>query len=206
MKFPRKSLAVIGAAALVSIGSAAYAGPPWTVSVGGSSTGSPASYTAATVGTNPDITFTVPGLTLTCDDGTAAGTITPGATGTDGKAGEITSTSFNTCNGPYGIALNVTQNTTWDINLDSDNVGGVTPGNIGNVDASVSNPGGACDFDVTGSVGGSFDESTQQLAVSGGGLTVSNVSGCFGLIANADPATFDGTYQLANIANITIAN
>ena len=204
MKFPRKSLAVAGAVALVSIGTAAYAGPPWTVSVGGSSTGAPASYTATTVGTNPDITFTVPGLTLNCDDGTANGTITPGATAS--KAGEIAGSSFNGCLGPLGIPLNVTQVGTWDINIAGDNVGGVTPGSIGSISASVSNPGGACDFDVTGSVGGSFDENTQQLSASGGGLTVSNVSGCFGLIQNGDPATFDGAYQLANIANVTIAN
>lgn len=204
MKVPRKSLAIIGAVALVSIGTAAYAGPPWTVSVGGSSTGAPASYSATTVGTDPDIEFSVPAADLTCADGTADGTITPGATAS--KAGEITATEFNTCLGPFDIPLEVTQTSVWDINITGNNVGGVTPGSIGNVNAHVENPDGLCEFDVTGSVPGSFNENNQQLAVGGGGLTVSNVSGCFGAIGNGNPATFDGTYQLADIDTVTIAN
>ncbi|WP_375001742.1 hypothetical protein [Aeromicrobium sp. CTD01-1L150] len=204
MKFPRKSLAAAGAAALVMVAGAAYAGPPWTVSVGGDSTGSPASYTAETIGASPQIEFTVPGLNLGCDSGTAEGVIIPGPT--SGKAGEIADTEFIDCIGPLDIDLEVTQNATWDIEITGDNVGGVTPGAITNVDASVSNPDGLCSFDVTGEVGGAFDENTQQLSVSGGGLTVSNVDQCFGLILNGDPATFDGTYQLADIDTVTIAN
>lgn len=210
MKFPRKSFAVLGAVALISIGSAAYAGPPWTVSVGGSSSGSAATFTASTLeidpaaGDQPDIEFSVPAADLTCDTGTADGTITPGATAS--TAGEISSTVFTDCLGPFGIALDVTQTCAWDLNIVGNNVSGVTPGEIDGVCAHVENPGGLCEFDVTGAVPGAFDESNQQLAVSGGGLTVSNVSGCFGAIGNGNAATFDGTYQLANIATVTIAN
>lgn len=205
MKFPRKSLAAAGAAALiVASGTAAFAGPPWTVSVGGSSTGSPASYTA----TSGQIDFTVPGQNLGCDSGTAEGTITPGATSS--KAGEITDTEFINCLGPLNIPLEVNQTSTWDINITGDNSGGVTPGQIGNVSASVSNPDGLCSFDVVGTVAGSFDENTQQLTVDNTSgpdtLFVENVDQCFGLILEGDPATFEGTYDLANIANVTIAN
>ncbi len=205
MKFPRKSLAAAGAAALIiASGTAAFAGPPWTISVGGSSTGSPATYDA----TSGPIDFTVPGLSLGCDSGTAEGTITPGATSS--KAGEIAETEFIGCLGPLGIDVDVTQTSTWDINITGDNAGGVTPGEIGNVAASVSNPDGLCSFNVVGTVAGSFDENTQQLTVDNTSgpdtLFVQDVDGCFGLILEDDPATFAGTYDLANIANVTIAN
>jgi len=100
----RTTIALAAAAPLVSIGGTAHAGPPWTVLIGGSSTGAPASFTTATEGAHPNIGFNVP-------------------------------------------------------------------------------------------------ETAQQFAVSGGGLTISNVSGCYGLFVDGDPMTFEATYQLANIAN-----
>lgn len=205
MKFPRKSLAAAGAAALIVVGgTAAFAGPPWTISVGGSSTGAPASYTAE----SGPVDFTVPGLNLGCDSSDAAGTITPGATSS--TAGVITSTTFDNCVGPLGIPLEVNQTGTWDINITGDNSGGVTPGQIGNVSASVSNPDGLCSFDVSGTVAGSFDENNQALTADNTSgpdtLFVENVNGCFGLILEGDPATFDATYDLAGIANVTVAN
>lgn len=200
----RPVLAVAGAAALVSIGTAAYAGPPWTVSIGGSSTGAPAAYTASTVGASPQINFTTPAANLGCASGTAAGTITPGAT--TGAVGSITSSTFNSCSGPLGLTLNVTQNSAWAININGNQVGGVTPGNVSTISASVSDGSGLCSFDVTGTVPGSFNQNTQQLTVNGGGLSISNVNGCFGVINEGDPATFAATYQLAGIGAVTIAN
>lgn len=93
-----------------------------------------------------------------------------------------------------GLLLDVTQTSVWDINILSDNVGGVTPVEIGNFRIHAEKTGlGA--FDISGQVPATFDESAQQLhidetaqqpPVGVPGLTASNVSGCFGLIANGD--------------------
>ncbi|MGJ9422525.1 hypothetical protein [Aeromicrobium sp. CF3.5] len=204
MKLRRQSLSMASAAALVLIGSAAYAGPPWTVSVGGSSAGGPADYTASTIGDGPDIAVTVPKADFTCEAGTTLGSIAPGSTAA--AIGRIAGSTFTDCFGPFGIELPIRQTSVWDINITGDNVGGATPASIGNITAHVENPDGLCEFDITGSVPATFDENTQQLHVDGGGLTISNVSGCFGAFGNGNPMTFEATFQLADVAPVTITN
>jgi len=85
---------------------------------------------------------------------------------------------------------------TWNINATSYS-SGKTTGTISNVKATVNDP-GVCTFTATGSVAVTYTNSTQTLAVPGktAGLTVSNVSGCFGIINNNDKAEFKANYKL----------
>lgn len=99
--------------------------------------------------------------------------------------------------------MEVTQTSVWDINITGDNVSGETPGSISGVSAHLENSNDLCGFDITGSAPAIFDENTQQLAVTGGSLILSNVFGCFG---NANYTTFEATYQLADIDTVAITN
>lgn len=153
MTFRRSTATVLGAAALLAVtATTAHAGPPWTVSVGGSSTGAPATFTA----TSGQLDFTVPGQNLGCDYAIFEGTITPGPTSS--KAGEVTSSEFVNCVGPLGVPFEVTQTSVWDINLTGDNSGGITPGQIGNVSATATNPDGLCSFDIVGTKAAELDD------------------------------------------------
>lgn len=82
----------------------------------------------------------------------------------------------------------------------------MTPASIGNIAAHVENPDVLCEFDFSGAIPGTFDQNNQQLHVDGGGLTISNVSGCFGGFGNGNPMTLKATYQLHDIAPVTITN
>ncbi len=203
MTFRRSTAIALGAAALLATTAAtAHAGPPWTVSVGGSSTGAPATFTA----TSGPLDFNVPGLSLGCDYATFDGTITPGPTMS--KAGEVTGSEFVNCFGPLGVAFDVTQTSVWDINIIGDNSGGITPGQIGNVSATASNPDGLCTFDIVGTKAGFIDENSQLIGSDNttgpDTLFVENVDGCYGLILEGDPATVKATYELDGIAPVTI--
>lgn len=206
MTISRRSAATAlsATALLAATAGVAHAGPPWTISIGGSSTGTPVPFTA----TSGTIEWTVPGMNLTCDSGTAEGTIHPGPT--SGPAAIVTSTTFNGCMFPLGMELSVVQASDWNVNLTGDNSGGVTPGEITNVNASVSDADGLCSFDVSGSVASSFDENTQQLTADNTGsptsLLVSDVDGCFGLVLAGDPLTFSATYEVDQVAAVTITN
>ena len=79
--------------------------------------------------------------------------------------------------------------------------GGVTPGGVTGVSAHVS---GDCDFDYTGSAGGTYTNGpsfgTLTLPGTTSTLTISNVSGLtcfFAGIQNNDQASFEATYQVA---------
>lgn len=210
MKLSSTFLALTGAAALVAIGGVAYAGPPWTVVIGNSSTGDPASFTSSTVeidpvtGDQPDIEWSVPAANLTCNDGTAAGTITPGATVS--KIGEITSTSINDCLGPFNIPWDFEQTSVWDINIVGDTSGVMVPVEVSGITYTMDNPDGLCTFDVTGSVPGMLDMGSQQIHLDGGGTTVSNVSGCFGMMGNGNTHTLTMALQLDDIPRVLVAN
>lgn len=149
---------------------------------------------------DPDVYFAVPLLDMSCLTATANGEITGGTV--PGKIGEITSSSFNNCKGPLDLDMGVDQVGTWNINITG---GGPTSwtGNISNVSAHVydlDTAGGLCEFDVNGTVAGTFNESGQLLAVNGSTLNVDNVNGCFTLIDDSDNATFIADFQLRNPA------
>lgn len=210
MKLSRTSLALAGAAALVAIGGVAYAGPPWTVVIGNNSSGDPANFTSSTVeinpatGNQPDFEWSVPAANLTCEDGIAEGSFTPGATAS--KIGEITGVSLTTCLGPFDIPWDFEQTAVWDINIVDDTSGVFVPVSVGNINYTMENPDGLCTFDVTGSVSGTLDMGSQQIHLDGGGTQVSNVSGCFGMMGSGNPHALTMTLQLNDIPRVLVAN
>src|SRR5882757_10863598 len=199
-----KALIVGGGAAaalILGMGSASAAGT-WTVTVG-SATGT-VPFNGATTGdhtsTNPDILFTdtTSGLGLSCDSGTAGGstTVGTGLSGTNIAQISGPSTTWTNCLGPLGLELDPTGVGAWNLQAVSYDSGtGVTSGQITSINAHVSSPDAtSCVFDVTGTVNATFTNSTHQLAISPDPtLTISNVTGCFGLINGGDQASFQAT-------------
>lgn len=203
MKF-KTLAAAAAAAAVITVSSPAFAaGPPYTVSVGGSSAAGSHAITAASTGTVQFSARNAGGtvINMNCTSVRGAGTVTSG-TGVNPVAA-ITSTTWTGCSIPGGAAT-VTHNGTWNITGTGTNA---TTGNesiagyVGGANASVqttANP-NICRFTVTGQANGSFNEATQQLSISQTGytsnLTLSNVVGCLGQLQNGNPAN-----MVANLA------
>jgi hypothetical protein len=191
---------VTAAAAATAVGfsaSPAFAAT-WTVS---GSSGSGGAYTA-TAGTTT-LRDTTSGTTLTCTSSHAAGNI-PNGTGLSGtNIGSITSATFTSCSGPLGLTFTVTGTFPWHLNaITYHSATGVTDGTVTGVSAHLSGPG--CSANVTGGTPGTYTNSTAKLALSpsapnttGVSLTISGVSGCFGLIGNGHTATFTSTYSVS---------
>ena len=197
---------VLSAAALVAFGaSAAFAASSYNVTAGSAPAGTVVGYTATTTGSSPQVTWknTTAGTTWNCVSASAPGTIKAGTLlsgtgiGTVNGAGTV----WNTCNGPFGLTLTYTGSGSWGLNATGNTVGGVTPVRISGVNVHVA---GACNFDYTGSIDGTYTNGTSSgtLTLPGttSGLTISNVSGStcglFGL-GNGHSASFKATYQVA---------
>jgi hypothetical protein len=194
----------ITALALVTAGAAVtatgFASPAfaatWTVS---GNTNADGSYSAS-AGTT---TLKDGNTTLTCTSATAGGVLQNGAYATGDNIGSITSATFTSCSGPLGLRFTVSQNAPWTINaVQPDATAGVTDGTITGVDATLSGPG--CAANVTGGVPGTYTNGTGVLAASPTApnpnavqLTISGVSGCFGLIRNGDHPTFTASYSVS---------
>ncbi len=206
--YRKKSFAVasaaVGATAVLVLSSGpAFAATTYTVSSGTTTTGT-TTYTAATTGASPQIAFDdlTTGVALSCTNGTAAGSIRLGSHISGVALGTIASTTWTGCLGPLGLKMTVKQNAPWTINATgTTTTAGATDGNISGVNATVSADQGGCSFDVTGGVTATITAvgSAQTLTIptTGATLAISNVSGCFGQINNADQADFGGTYQIA---------
>lgn len=146
--------------------------------------------------TNPTLTDTNTGVTLTCNSATADGSA-PNGTYTDGAPDAIAVASldhlaWNTCN-ISGISFGVSPNATpWHLNATDPTSGGVTPGSITGVNATLS---GLCSATVAGEVTGRYTNSDNTLTIDGGNLTVSGVGGlCLGLINNGDSVVYNADY------------
>ena len=206
---------VLSAAALVVFGApAAFAASSYNVTAGSAPATDataippvpPVAYTANTTGPLPQVTFTdtTSGAVLNCESASAAGTITVGTNRIGTGIGTVDSTGWNNCTGPAGLQLTVTGSHPWSLNATGDTAGGVTAGTVSGVNAHVADNGGGCDFDVTGSVAGSYTNGTSNGTLTLPGtsttLTISNVSGflCgFAGIRSGDSASFRATYQVA---------
>jgi len=198
----RTSLAKVllcGAAAAATVTfsvTPAFAATTYTVSPGGSYSGSAGTTTLTDSSTS---------TTLTCTSAKASGTLKSGSGLSGTGIGTITSTAFNNCTGPLGITFTVTQSGTWNLNLTS-YTSPTSKGYISGISAKLS--GTSCTATVTGSADGSYSNTTGVLTlapVSGSGhtLTVSGVSGCFGLINNGNTVTFKGAYTISPKQTIT---
>ena len=154
-----------------------------------------------------NVAFSVNGQNMTCSNTTVTGNVYTGVN----PAADIASSSWGGCS-YSGQSVTVTQGGTWNLVADSGYTSGTdaaVAGHISNISAHVSTLGGICQFDVTGTAQGTFDESGQVLHVnetaSHGGLTVSGVSiGCFGLISNKQKASFSADFAVSAATPINV--
>jgi hypothetical protein len=168
------------------------------------------SYTA----TASKTVFTDNGASVTCSSttttkaSTATGKIpTATVSGTSPvKIGTVATLNFKNCTGPLGPVKTSVTALPYSVKVDSvTNSTGETDGMITGIDINVSMTG--CTFTVTGKSPGYYVNSSHTLHMTTTGslpikplnsarLTISNVSGCAGIINNADHPTFKGTYTL----------
>jgi hypothetical protein len=205
--------ATIGLIALA--GPAFAAGPPYTVSVGGSSAAGSHPFTATSTGT---VVFNAKNnagtvINMNCTSVSAAGTVTSG-TGVNPVA-TITSTTWNGCKIPGGNAT-VTQSGNWNLTGtgSASTADETIAGYVGNVSAGVAltaSP-GTCSFTAAGPVAGgaatpgkangSFNETTQQIVINEtgytGNLTLSGVGPCLGQLQNGNKANFAATLNVTS--------
>lgn len=184
MKALRRALAVVGAAALIAV-----AGPAWAG----------ISYTGESIGSTPQVQFATAFFGITCDSSTIAGDLDYMSNPT---VINIATSTWVDCRGVSGISMSVTQIGTWTFNATGTS-GSVTMGTISNVNlrfvalTPAPNP-TFCSFDVSGSVDASFDNSGPTLSITGpSALSVSNVSGCFGLVQVPDAFVANASYDLS---------
>lgn len=196
--------AAVAATVVGFTASPAAAAGTWTVTPGGSASGS---------ASGPTLTDLTTGTQLTCDSSTAAVTAKSGSGLAGDDIADITSIGFTNCSGPFGINFTVNASgLPWHLNAVSyDATTHVTTGNISGITASLA--GATCTADIdgpggagshTGSVNATYDNDTHVLAVSGGSLVPYNVgSGCLGLLGNGDPTSFDAAYAVTPAQTIT---
>jgi hypothetical protein len=187
--------ATTGAAIVAAVGlAAAPAFATVSSATVSGSTGSGGAFTATA--TSPTLTDSKTKVKLTCASATASGTAVNG-TYTAGapnaiKVASLTTLGWTQCT-ISGIPFTVKANATpWALNATGATAGSVTPGSITGVNASLT---GACNATVTGTVTGSYTNSTHTLSINAGTLVVSAVSGlCLGLINNGDAVVYNANY------------
>lgn len=167
----------------------------WSVSPGGSVTGS----AKTTV-----LEDTTTGTTLTCTTSTMTGSLKSG-TGLAGKGlGKVTSLAFNNCT-VDGVSLSLSSGTVaWKLNAASFS-SGVTHGTITGIHLSISSSICSATIDGTGAskdngkVKVTYTNKTHKLKILGSGdnLHVYNVSGCLSLINNGDSGKITSSYKVS---------
>lgn len=210
MRKSARGAALVGAATAVVVGlgvGPAFAATTWTVKPGGAIT--------AKAGTTK-LKDTKTGQTLYCKSSTTKATLKHGSGLAGAKIGKITSVTFSTCTGPFGLTFFVktsaSSTTPWYLNAVSYNAtSGVTTGTITGIHAVLTGPSCKAIVDGTGAtahngkVQGTYTNSTDKLKIlaSGGNLHIYKVSGCSGLIHSGDPTTFTGVYLVSPSQKIT---
>jgi hypothetical protein len=129
--------------------------------------------------------------TLTCTSSSSTADIATGSNN-GSPLGTVTALSFSSCTGPLDISFTVTPSGL-PYKLDATgSAGGVTDGTMA-VSASLS--GTLCTASVSGTVDGTYTNSTHTLAVSpdGSELVVTSAS-CLGVISKGDVVDFNGSY------------
>ena len=187
------------AASVVAVTTPALAAT-WTVTSGGSITGTAGTTKLHDVNTNND---------LTCTSSKVTGTLKSGSGLSGTGIGSIATVAFTSCTGPAGIKFNVTAGALpWSLNALS-YASPLTTGSITGIHATLGGFGCTATVDHTsatsndGSVTGTYSNSTHNLVTSGGNLKLFNVSGCLGLINSGDSVTFLATYALSPPQTIT---
>jgi len=148
------------------------------------------------------------GVSVTCSSSKASGLV-PTKTYTRAKVpvtvGTAAKLSFTGCTGPLGKVTVKVNRLPYHVTVTSKTNGkGQTDGLITGANTSVSMVG--CSFKVTGSAPGFYTNGTHKLTLTpklpnrplaSGRLTVSNVSGCAGLVSNGDHPTYKSIYTLS---------
>jgi hypothetical protein len=199
------SVALAGAAAVAIIGlgtTQALAASGWSVSPGGSITGT----AGKTV-----LKDTSTGTVLTCSSAKATGTAKKGK-GLPGKGiASIKAATFTKCTGPLSLTFTVkSAHLPWSLNAVSYK-SGTTTGTLTGIHATLSGSDCKATVDGTsatadnGQVPVTYSNSTHVLKVlaSGGNLHIYNVNGCLKLVKNGDKSTFTGSYKIAPAQTIT---
>jgi len=195
---------------------AAHADPVTaTVSVSGSTSGSASAFKATSIGS---VAFTASAsgggsASWSCTSAVLSGSVLPGVTDNAHTFATIDHTggSWSGCT-MIGLNFAVTQNADWHIGItganstDATSGDSMTPVIIPDVDATMSdtNAGGTlCEFRITGSMTGTFDNNTQELDVTGSNLMTDidpNNTGanCLGALADPGTMTFTGAFDITN--------
>jgi len=188
------------AASVVAVTTPALAAT-WTVTSGGSITGTAGTTKLHDVNTNND---------LTCTSSKVTGTLKSGSGLSGTGIGSIATVAFTSCTGPAGIKFNVTAGALpWSLNALS-YASPLTTGSITGIHATLGGFGCSATVDGSsatandGTVNGSYDNATGKLTTSGGTLHAYNVSGCLGNINNNDSVTFLGTYAISPVQTINV--
>jgi hypothetical protein len=193
----RIALSVTTAIMTVVLGAGPAAAATWTVAPGGPFTGH--------AGTTK-LTDTTNGNSLNCSSSVLSGTFKSG-TGLSGTGiGSITGGGkFNSCLGPLALAYTITlRGLPWHVSVTSDH-DGVVHGTISHIEITASLP--DCRFTIDGTAARAFDGIVQfsysnsahtlKLLAAGTNLHYYNVSGCAGLVNNADSAAYVASYTLS---------
>lgn len=209
MKF-KKSATVLCASALVALAGPAMAAPPSLVVVDGDSSNTDHAYTASSKGS---IGFSSGLVTMGCTSASATGNV-HGGTSRLPELASIASTSWVGCVGPISIPMAVTMGSTaWEfvgVSGATSAPNDVIVGYVDGVNAHVASTSGpTCSFDVVGTADAELREQVvksagpppvygQDLVINenSGNLRLDNVVGCFGLLADGDPANFSGTFNI----------
>jgi len=206
MRKPVCAAALTLLAAALSVGLSATssfaATATWTVSPGGSVTGSAGKTT---------LTDNTSGLTVTCTSSATTGTLKSG-TGLSNPIGHVTSVAFNNCTAA-GQTLSISTGTvSWPLTAGSYNSStGVTHGAIKKIHFAVSSS--ICSFVIDGTgatanngmVKVTYNNGTHVLKIlpKNGNLHLYNVNGCLGLVNSGDAASITSAYKITPAQTIT---
>lgn len=214
----RAGVAICAGFVAIGGGPAVAGPPPYMVVVNGISTktdwrleGDSAGGVSLQAGSSP---------TMGCSTAHVNGQVHGGNTSFSGPIASISSSSWSGCTGPAAIPMTVTYIGTWHFHGtggETAAISDVVTGYVAGIKTRWSSvTPGVCSFDLMGDAYAELHESVyrmpgwwgQDLVIdeSGGNLTVSNISGCLGVLAPNDPADFAVTFQLKtfNAANNVI--
>ncbi|WP_199430377.1 hypothetical protein [Qaidamihabitans albus] len=152
------------------------------------------------------LTDVTTGVSFDCSSSTSSGQIPSGSYTTPADVGDI-NVAFSGCNGPVGSVTATPADEPYDLVIENfDAATGQSTGYVRDVNVHVSMFG--CSFDVTGNAPGVYDNAAGTLTMtSGGTLTPSNVSGCFGLVNNGDELSYEAVYDVTDPATpITVSS
>jgi hypothetical protein len=189
------ALASAGLAVGLSATTAMAATTTWSVSPGGSLTGSAGTTT---------VKDTTSGTTVSCTSSTLAGSLKSGTGLAGAGIGTVTSLDFSNCT-VDGFTLSLSSGTVaWKLNAASYS-SGVTHGTISGIHFAISSSACSAVIDGTGAskhngkVKVTYTNKTGKLKVlaAGDNLHVYNVSGCLGAISDGDSGTISSTYTIS---------